>query len=67
MELATKILKERVDFKKSMFKHKVEKVTLFGSKLGLADLERIREEQKEASEYIKKTKAKAEEAKKYLS
>ncbi len=54
--LANKILAWPVDYSKSLFKHPPQKIKLFGSKLGKADLEKIREEQREAAEYITKQK-----------
>jgi hypothetical protein len=66
-ELATKILKAPLDYSKSMFKHVPDKAFYFGAKITREDLEHIREEQREAADFMKKTKAKAEEAKKYLA
>ena len=51
-----KILAEPVDHSKSIFKQAPQKIKLFGAKLTKEDLEKIREEQREAAEYIQKTR-----------
>jgi hypothetical protein len=60
-ELATKIMNAPVDYKKSMFKHKPDRITLFGDKMTLEDLEKVRREQNEAAHFIKRAREKAEE------